>query len=241
MSSSKPLENWLVFFNPSDLGELPSTQCLKQIYSGSTFFSLAIDGGIKRAQQLGFSVNWHIGDFDSVPIANHHYNDFDWQKVVGLANQYPDLNQSKQFVLSKNKDFLDGETVFEILRTRNLGQVVFFDFWHGRWDFSLFHFLCLINNNWLKNKLTIILPNGLCFYASGSRIFSGFTDCLFSILPIETMLGVSLKGSQFDGESFTFTPQKGHSLSNRFRNDTLELCMHNQARYLFFIFHDGVS
>ena len=239
MSSSKQLESWLVFFNPSELDSLSDQMFIDELKGNKSFFGLAVDGGIKRANQLELPVNWHIGDFDSsVNSCDSYQQNLKWCGINKLATSTPQSNEFQVIKFSREKDFLDGEAVFEILRSRNLDQVIFFDFWQGRWDFSLFHFMCLRFNDWLANHLRIVLPNGSCYYAEGTRTFTASKGTSFSILPLEIMENIKLRGSKYDGDFNQFSPQKGHSLSNIFASDSVQISVGNKTRYLFFVFNN---
>ena len=97
----------------------------------------------------------------------------------------------------------------------------------------------LLQNNWLINKLTIILPEGYCKFASGSHSFKAPIGRSFSIFPIDIMEEVNISGSIFDGESYTFKPGKGHSFSNKFNCNKVDVDIQDNSRYLFFVFNEG--
>ena len=143
-------------------------------------------------------------------------------------------------VLRPDKDFLDGEVALELLKSRRIQNIVFFDFWQGRWDFSLLHFMWLFDNDWLLNKLTILIPNGYVKFVSGSQSFTDLKGSNFSIFPLDPMHDVELTGSQYSGKSFNFFPGKGHSLSNKFDCNEVNINVSEQSRYLFFVFNNGV-
>ena len=185
MSASKPLENWLVFFNPTHLDKSVNLDLSKHLVSDTQPYVLALDGGIRRAQCLGSSVHWHIGDFDSFSIPESSITDtLSWKCLSKLAKTDPNPSSTTRYALRADKDFLDGEVALELLRFRRIQTIVFFDYWQGRWDFSLLHFMWLFDNDWLLNKLTILIPNGYCKFVSGSQSFSDATGSNFSILPL---------------------------------------------------------
>ncbi len=240
VSSTKPLESWLVFFNPAQLDLRISFDLTQHISTSDYCYGLALDGGLHRAEQLNLSVHWHIGDFDSVSVISDDIEaTLSWEKLTKLSNTNPHPALMTRYSLPLDKDFIDGEVVLEILKTRNIKHILFFDFWQGRWDFSLLHFMWLLNNNWMVNKLTIILPEGYCKLTSGSQTFEAVVGSSFSIFPIDLMEEVKLSGSMFDGDSYTFKPGTGHSFSNKFICNRVDLEMKNDSRYLFFIFNEG--
>ena len=240
MSSSKPLESWLVFFNPAQLDSTIRFDLTNHISTLEHCYGLALDGGLRRAEQLNLSVHWHIGDFDSISTKVDSSKDtLGWEQLADLGKTDPNLKICQKYALEKTKDFIDGESVQQLLKARNLREVVFFDFWQGRWDFSLLHFMWLLQNNWLINKLTIILPEGYCKFASGSNSFKAPIGSSFSIFPIDIMEKVNISGSIFDGESFTFKPGTGHSFSNKFNCNKVDVDIQHNSRYLFFVFNEG--
>lgn len=241
MSASKPLENWLVFFNPTHLDYFANIDISKHLVNDTRPFGLALDGGIRRAEFLNLSVHWHIGDFDSFSVpANSIADTLSWKHLSKLAKTDPDPLSITRYALRPDKDFLDGEVALELLKSRRIQNIVFFDFWHGRWDFSLLHFMWLFDNDWLLNKLTILIPNGYCKFVSGSQSFTDLNESNFSILPLDPMHDVELTGSKYSGKSFNFFPGKGHSLSNKFDCNEVNINVSEQSRYLFFVFNNGV-
>jgi len=241
VSSLKPLESWLVFFNPANLDSLDVFDLKTHLTGETELFGLALDGGISRAKQLNLSVHWHIGDFDSSSVPENLIADtLSWKYLAKLAMTDPDPLSTTRYALRPDKDFLDGEVALELLRFRRIQTIVFFDYWQGRWDFSLLHFMWLFDNDWLLNKLTILIPNGYCKFVSGSQSFSDIKGSNFSILPLDPMNDVELTGSQYSGESYSFIPGKGHSLSNKFDCNEVTINMSDQSRYLFFVFNNGV-
>jgi len=241
VSASKPLENWLVFFNPTHLDYFANIDISKHLVNDTRPFGLALDGGIRRAEFLNLSVHWHIGDFDSSSVPSNSIADtLSWKHLSKLAKTDPDPLSTTRYALRQDKDFLDGEVALELLKSRRIQNIVFFDFWQGRWDFSLLHFMWLFDNDWLLNKLTILIPNGYCKFVSGSQSFTDLNESNFSILPLDPMHDVELTGSQYSGESFNFIPGKGHSLSNKFDCNEVNINISEQSRYLFFVFNNGV-
>ena len=90
MSSSKQLESWLVFFNPSEFDSLSDQMFIDELKGNKSFFGLAVDGGIKRANQLELPVNWHIGDFDSsVNSCDSYQQNLKWCGINKLATSTP--------------------------------------------------------------------------------------------------------------------------------------------------------
>ena len=120
MSSSQPLESWLVFFNPAQLDSTIRFDLTQHISTLDHGYGLALDGGLQRAEQLNLSVHWHIGDFDSISTkADSSRTTLSWEQLADLGKTDPDLKICKKYALNKTKDFIDGESVLQLLKARN--------------------------------------------------------------------------------------------------------------------------
>ena len=88
------------------------------------------------------------------------------------------------------------------------------------------------------------LANILCLHTEESQIFfrdsgttlHGRSTQRFSIIPLESMQGVSILGAEFTLNQGTLEPGTGWSLSNRFKNGPVELKLSKRSLYLIEVF-----
>ncbi len=205
----KDLEHWSVFFSPACFPKhLPRVQNKESKI-------LAVDGGLEVVRALSFEPDAFVGDLDSSRGA-----------PTGKNIQ----------ILPQKKDFLDGEAAIEFVKSRPLEKLDFYYFFQGRWDMSLTHLFMLFNLRELANILCLHTEESQIFFRDSGTTLHGRSTQRFSIIPLESMQGVSILGAEFTLNQGTLEPGTGWSLSNRFKNGPVELKLSKRSLYLIEVF-----
>lgn len=249
------LDHWLVFFAPAAVKERlnPSVHQMGQL-SGSDKEKLcvvAVDGGVLTARELGFNPNFFLGDGDSVeelpggsfPQPEEPHTDANSLQKNGTSAEEWQGNTSENgstienlpnldMALPRSKDFTDGEVAIELVRHFRPQRIEFFHFFQGRWDMTFLNFQLLCTHSWMANHLKIHAGEEVIYFLKGSVDLQYRDSGRFSILPLERLKLVFLKGSLYPLEGLDLQPGSGFSVSNQCTGQDLSIKMDNDGLYL---------
>ena len=208
MKATSDLEHWVVFFQSVDQ---PLTNYRP---AGNLLRVLAVDGGLRWAREWGYEVDMYLGDRDSYS---------------------GDLPQDHQ-VYPREKDYLDGEAALEFLLEREVLRIDLINFFQGRWDMSFTHLLALSRFRNLANRVHIHTEKSEMLFRDSEIEIRGKPGQKFSLIPLEPMHGVTLKGAGYELEKQDVWPGHGLTISNEFDQESISLKFKGNPLYLFEIY-----
>lgn len=204
------LEHWLVFFNGEFLALPLPTQCSSQ------FRVLAVDGGLSCMEKYGLNADVFVGDMDS-----------------SRSDQIPE----EALILPKEKDFLDGEAALHFLEGMNPRRVDIYNFLQGRWDMSICHIQSLPRFTSLANRTHIHTESSEIIYCDLPLNKTAERGQSFSLIPLEPMKSVTIRGTRYDISEKDLRPGFGFSLSNEVAGEEVSIEFEGRTPYLL-EFHD---
>lgn len=215
------------------------------------FCVVAVDGGVLTARELGFNPNFVLGDGDSVeellgrnfPGSEEPQTDANSLQKNGTSAEESPGNSSENgsFIenrpnldlsLPRSKDYTDGEMAIELVHHFRPQRIEFFHFFQGRWDMTFLNFQLLWTHSWMANHLKIHAGVEVIYFLQGSTDLRFRKAGRFSILPLERLKLVFLKGSLYPLDGLDLHPGSGFSLSNQCTGQDLSIKMDNQGLYL---------
>jgi|GEM_PF-1013461 len=249
------LDHWLVFFAPSAVEERlnDSVHQMGQLSDADRekLCVVAVDGGVLTARELHLNPNFVLGDGDSVeellgrsfPGSEELQTDANSLQKNGTSAEESSGNTSENgsfienrpnldLALPRSKDFTDGELALELVRHFRPQRIEFFHFFQGRWDMTFLNFQLLWTHSWMANHLKIHAGEEVVYFLQGSTDLRFRKAGRFSILPLERLKLVFLKGSLYPLDGLDLHPGSGFSLSNQCTGQDLSIKMDNQGLYL---------
>lgn len=161
---------------------------------GNEVFVIAVDGGRHKAQRLGITPDFYIGDFDS------SHNDFHGEKLI----------------LPEEKDVSDTEAAIEYAIERKPARLLITGALGGRQDHCLCNVMALLDPRF-NDVVACVADAQNRIFVAGSSSFSvpeGFS--YFSLIPVDPcMSGVYISGAKYPLTNATLHRYKSLGLSNQ--------------------------
>ncbi len=208
MKASSDLEHWVVFF------QSVAPPLTKYRPSSPHMRVLAVDGGLRWAREWGYEVDMYLGDGDS-------YNG--------------DLPVDHQ-VFPREKDYLDGEAALQFLLEHEVSRIDLINFFQGRWDMSFTHFQALSRFRNLANRVHIYTDHSEILFRDSKIEIYGKPGQKFSLVPLEPMNGVTLKGARYELDCQDVRPGRGLTISNEYATESISLKFKDNPLYLLEIY-----
>lgn len=180
---------------------------------GNETFVIAVDAGRHKAQQLGITPDFYVGDFDSSE------NDFAGEKLI----------------LPVEKDVSDTEAALNYAMGCKPSRLLITGALGGRQDHCLCNVMALLDPRFFNIEVCVADAKNR-IYAAGNTSFSvpqGF--CYFSLIPVDPcMSGVYISGAKYPLKNATLHRYKSLGLSNQAVDPVVTIAIGQGNGFLIF-------
>ncbi len=201
-------------------GEVTSYGYLEKMITDKDFL-VAVDGGLRHLEALGFPPDMLIGDLDSVTPA----------QIARLI-----ASQTEVIKFPVEKDETDLELALVEVEKRGVEEIVIIGGLGGRVDQTLANLFLLLLPDLTGKTVRLLTPNEEIFVIQNQVVINGAEGDIVSLIPLKgDATGVTTIGLQYPLIDETLRIERSRGISNRMLNDKAEvkvrdgilLCVHN--------------
>jgi thiamine pyrophosphokinase len=200
-------------------GEVESYGFLDKLISGKDFL-VAVDGGLRHLEALGFPPDLLIGDLDSVTQAQ-------LQRLSGGKTEII------RFPIEKDQTDLE-LALLEVIK-RGVDEIAIIGGLGGRIDQTLANLFLLLLPDLTGKNVYMLTQNEKVFVIQGQQVIQGEEGDLISLIPLNgDANGVTTIGLKYPLTNETLKFERSRGISNRMLSDQAEvkvkegflLCVH---------------